>query len=79
MLGKRDLFLQGIVKGATNEFPAKYLDNCQYQRGDHHAATATIEDVPMIALGWKGKTLRRFLLTLQWKASHTQGKDTRHT
>ena len=43
LLGKRGLFLQGIVKGATKEFPAKYLDNCQYQRGDHHAATATIE------------------------------------
>ena len=57
MLGKRGLFLQGIVKGATKEFPAKYFENCQYQRGDHHAATATIEDVPMIALGWKDKVL----------------------
>ena len=63
LLGKRGLFLQGIVKGATKEFPAKYLDNCQYQRGDHHAATATIEGVPMIALGWKDKTLKRFLST----------------
>ena len=63
LLGKRGLFLQGIVKGATKEFPAKYLDNCQYQRGDHHAATATIEGVPMIALGWKDKMLKRFLST----------------
>ena len=63
MLGKRGLFLQGIVKGATKEFPAKYLDNCQYQRGDHQAATATIEGVPMIALAWKDKTLKRFLST----------------
>ena len=50
-------FLQGIVKGATKEFPAKY------QRGDHQAATATIEGVPMIALAWKDKTLKRFLST----------------
>ena len=49
------------MKGATKEFPAKYLDNCQYQRGDHHAAT--IEGVPMIALGWKDKTLKRILST----------------
>ena len=49
LLEKRGLFLQGIMKG---EFPAKYLDNYQYQRGDYHAATATIGGVPMIALGW---------------------------
>ena len=54
LLGKRGLFLQGTVKGATKEFPAKYLENCQYLWGDnHHAATATIEGVPMIALGGK--------------------------
>ena len=34
LLGKRGLFLQGIMKGTTKEFPAKYLDNYQYQRGD---------------------------------------------
>ena len=35
-LGKRGLFLQGIVKGATKEYPAKYLDTFQYEKGDYH-------------------------------------------
>ena len=48
-LGKRGLFLQGIVKGATKEYPAKYLDTPQYDKGDHHVATSTIEGIPMLA------------------------------
>ena len=62
-LGKRGLFLQGIVKGATKEYPAKYLDTLQYEKGDHHVATSTIEGIPMLALGWQDRTLKKFLAT----------------
>ena len=62
-LGKRGLFLHGIVKGATKEYPAKYLHTLQYEKGDHHVATSTIEGIPMLALGWQDRTLKKFLAT----------------
>ena len=62
-LGKRGMFLQGIVKGAKKEYPAKYLDTLQYEKGDHHVATSTIEGIPMLALGWQDRTLKKFLAT----------------
>ena len=60
-LGKRGLFLQGIVKGATKEYPAKYLDTFQYEKGDHHVVTSPIDGIPMLALGWQDRTLKKFL------------------
>eukprot|EP00731_Ephydatia_muelleri_P021839 Em0014g430a len=60
-LGKRGLFLQGIVKDATKEYPAKYLDTFQYEKGDHHVVTSTIDGIPMLALGWQDRTLKKFL------------------
>ena len=51
------------MKGATKEYPAKYLDTLQYEKGDHHVATSTIEGIPMLALGWHHRTLKKFLAT----------------
>eukprot|EP00731_Ephydatia_muelleri_P020866 Em0013g593a len=62
-LGKRGLFLQGIVKGATKEYPAKYLDTFQYEKGDHHVVTSSIDGIPMLALGWQDRTRKKFLAT----------------
>ena len=28
LLGKRGLYLQGVMEGMTKQFPAKYLDSC---------------------------------------------------
>ena len=62
-LGKRGLFLQGIVKGATKEYPAKYLDTFQYEKSDHHVVTPTIDGISILALGWQDRTLKKFLAT----------------
>ena len=51
------------MKGATKEYPAKYLDTFQHEKGDHHVVTSTIDGIPMLALGWQDRTLKKFLAT----------------
>ncbi len=86
-LKKKGLFFQGIIKTSTHEFPKDYLMGFQYKaRGDIAVATATIENVPLLALGWQDKTLKMFIATCgttdegvshkkrRWKAVGTQSE-----
>ena len=41
----------------------KYLDTFQYEKGDHHVVISTIDGIPMLALGWQDRTLKKFLAT----------------
>ena len=62
---KKGLFYSGIVKTASREFPKDYLDDpSKYAgRGNHMTLTTTIENCKLIALGWKDKTIKKFIST----------------
>ena len=51
------------MKGATKEYSPKYLDTFQYEKGDHHVVISTIDGIPMLALGWQDRNMKKFLAT----------------
>ena len=41
----------------------KYLDTFQYEKGDHRVVISTIDGIPMLALGWQDRNMKKFLAT----------------
>ena len=58
------LFYCGIVKTASREFLKDYLDDpSKYAGRGNHMTLTTIENCKLIALGWKEKTIKKFIST----------------
>lgn len=63
-LRKHGLHFLGVVKTAHRQFPLKALkERCPENRGAHVVAASTIEDVDLLAVGWRDKAVHTIVGT----------------
>lgn len=77
-LYERGLFFMGIVKTATKKFPLKEIrDRCPEGRGECVYATTKVENVQLLAMGWRDKKVISMVSTCGTTREGTPAKKKR--